>query len=261
MNQKTNRIFTSFFNYIFFLGCFTIGFAQTTTNTAAKKDSITPIKQKYGIRVGGDASKLVRTFLDNSYSGFEVCGDIRFTKQWYLAAEIGNEKKTTALEFINTTASGSYFKVGSDYNMHQNWLDMENLIYFGLRVGVSRFNQTLNNYSIYSKTHYWDPQYSSNTPLKHDGLSAIWAEVGFGFKAEIANNLYVGISIQLKRMVHEQSPSTFANLYIPGFNKTYDSAKLGAGFGYTISYLIPVLKKEKNSPKTSKKEEKEKENN
>ncbi len=35
----------------------------------------------------------------------------------------------------------------------------------------------------------------------------------------------------------------FDNLYIPGFNRTYDFSEFGAGFGYGISYLIPIYKK------------------
>jgi hypothetical protein len=42
-------------------------------------------------------------------------------------------------------------------------------------------------------------------------------------------------------------PEGFANLYIPGFNKTYENSKFGAGINYSISYFIPFYKSKGNS--------------
>jgi len=49
--------------------------------------------------------------------------------------------------------------------------------------------------------------------------------------------------VQLKRTLSEKEPDNFANLYIPGFNRTYDYSEFGVGYGYTLSYLIPIFKK------------------
>ncbi|MCB0427034.1 MAG: hypothetical protein KDD16_06970, partial [Mangrovimonas sp.] len=75
------------------------------------------------------------------------------------------------------------------------------------------------------------------------GLSAIWTEIIVGFKAEVLNNLYVGVNVQFKYMLTQDQPDNFENLYVPGYNKTYDSGRFGFGFGYNISYLIPLYKK------------------
>jgi hypothetical protein len=37
--------------------------------------------------------------------------------------------------------------------------------------------------------------------------------------------------------------NNFENIYIPGFGRTYDSTKIGTGFSYTLSYLLPIYKK------------------
>ncbi|MFO7719393.1 MAG: DUF6048 family protein, partial [Gillisia sp.] len=50
----------------------------------------------------------------------------------------------------------------------------------------------------------------------------------------------------VKRMVTQSTPSNFDNLTIPGFNRTYDDSSFGVGYGYTISYLIPLYKKAKD---------------
>ncbi len=72
-------------------------------------------------------------------------GDYRLSKNYYAAAEIGSEDKTTEDDRLNTTTKGTYLKVGFDYNVYENWLDMENIISIGLRGGFSTFSQELNS--------------------------------------------------------------------------------------------------------------------
>ncbi|WP_452224753.1 DUF6048 family protein [Lacinutrix chionoecetis] len=201
--------------------------------------------QKYGLRVGADVGKLIRTAVDDEYKGFEINGDFRLTKKLYLAAELGTEEKTTATDFLDVTANGSYIKAGVDYNMFNNWLNMNNMIYSGFRVGFSTFSQTRNSYTIYNQNQFWQPQFTNTESVEFGGLSASWLELIIGIKAEVLNNLFVGINAQLKGTLSEKNPGNFENLYIPGFNKTYDSGNFGVGYGYTISYFIPIFKKNK----------------
>ena len=202
------------------------------------------VKQKYGLRVGGDIGKLVRSFIDDDYKGFEISGDYRLTPKIYLAGELGIEERSIRNDYLDVTANGSYFKGGVDYNMYGNWLDMENLIYAGLRVGASTFSQNINEYTVYTTNQYYPP-FSSSESQEFKGLSAIWVELVFGVKAEVLTNLFVGFNVQLKGMVAEDQPSNFENLYVPGFNRTFDSGRFGFGFGYNVSYLIPIFKKNK----------------
>ena len=46
----------------------------------------------------------------------------------------------------------------------------------------------------------------------------------------------------LKKMISTKEPSNFKNLYAPGFNRIYLN-NMGIGFNYTISYLIPIIRK------------------
>jgi hypothetical protein len=217
------------------------------TSTLAQTDSIPSdslrYTQKYGLRLGSDVSKLVRTFLDEDYSGFEINGDYRLTRTLYVAGEIGFEENTTSNDQLNSTANGSYFKGGIDYNMYKNWLGMENMIYAGFRVGAASFKQTLNSYTVYQTNQSWPPT-TVNSGEEFNGLSAIWGELIIGIKAEVFNNVYVGLNAQLKGRITEKEPNNFENIFIPGFGRTYDSGSFGIGFGYNISYLIPLFKKE-----------------
>jgi len=218
-------------------------FSAGAQNDSIAQDSI-KYKQKYGLRLGGDLSKIIRTVIDDDYTGFEINADYRYSKNLYIAGELGTEEKTTSTEFLNSTAKGSYFKAGIDYNMYKNWLDMDNMIYSGFRVGASSFSQTINSYTIFN-TNQDFPQTTINESINHSGLTAIWAELIIGIKAKVLNNLYIGLNAQLKGRITETEPDNFENIYIPGFGRTYDSGRFGIGFGYNVSYLIPLYKKGK----------------
>ncbi|QNK79081.1 hypothetical protein H7F37_04955 [Winogradskyella sp. PAMC22761] len=222
----------------------TIAFAQQE-KTKTIKDTVV-FKQKYGLRIGADISKFALTFFDDDYSGFEIMGDYRLTKRIYIAGEIGNEERTLETDYINNTTKGSYFKAGIDMNFYQNWLDMENMIYTGFRIGAATFSQKLNNYTVYDVyNQYWDNQYSVEEGQEFNGLTALWAEMQIGLKAELFNNFYAGFNVQLKVLITEKEINNYENLYVPGYNRTYDSSRFGGGFGFNLSYLVPIFKKDK----------------
>ena len=229
------------------IGCLLVnGFLVAQNNTVITPSDSTVYKQRYGLRAGADLSKLVRTFFDNNYTGFEIMADYRLTKRIYLAGELGNEERTIINEVLNNTTKGSYFKAGADMNFYKNWLDMENMIYVGARIGASTFSQTLNSYNVYNTNNqYWNNQFNIEAGQTFKDLTALWTELIFGIKAEFLNNLYFGINVQLKYLVTEKAPNNFENLYIPGFNRTYDSGKFGSGYGLNVAYLIPIYKKNK----------------
>jgi hypothetical protein len=207
-----------------------------------KKDSIPPKTNRYGLRVGVDLYKLTRSLYDKEYKGIEFVGDYRLTKKYYLAAELGNENKTTDDDRLNFTTKGSYLKVGFDYNGYQNWLNMENIISIGLRYGASTFSQELNSYKIYNANPYFGEVPILPSGDKFNGLTASWIEVVAGVKAKVINNVYLGFSLRLNKLISNDKPTNFDNLYIPGFNRTYDG-DFGVGVNYTITYFIPIYKK------------------
>lgn len=226
------------------LFCCVSTYAQNDSIASATSDSI-QIKEKYGLRLGVDLGKIVRSQIDDDYYGFEISGDFRLKKKLYIASEIGIEEKNDITTYLDITTKGTYLKAGIDYNMYQNWLDMDNMIYTGFRIGASSFNHTLNNYQVYNTSQYWQSQLTSNQPQEFNDLNAIWVELVLGIKAELFKNLFMGVNVQLKGLISQTEPENFTNIYIPGFNKTFDSTKIGVGYGYTISYRIPLYKKNK----------------
>lgn len=226
---------------IFFISLLTtvVGFSQNE-----KPQDSTPQKTyRYGLRVGADLSKLIKTALNSDHSTFEINADYRFSKRYYIAGEFGNEKRTIDDTQVNFTTKGSYFKAGIDYNAYENWLDMENAIFTGLRYGVSSYSHTLNTHGIYNTDTFWNEINLVDTPRDFNGITSHWLELIVGIKAEVFSNLYLGVNVQLKSLIVNNEPDNFDNLYIPGFGKTYDGSNWGVGFSYTVSYFIPFYKK------------------
>lgn len=217
--------------------------AQTETDTVA-------YKERYGLRVGIDLSKPLRTLLQEDYSGLELLGDYRVYKNYYLATELGNESMKVSEGNLNVTDKGSYIKLGVDYNAYENWAGMENMIFIGLRYGFSTFSQTLESYAINTQrpgdqSSYFPPNIIDEAD-ETTGLTASWIELMAGVKVELFQNLYLGANVQLKRMVTQTTPSNITNLAVPGFGKTNDFSQFGVGYSYNISYLIPLYKKAKD---------------
>ncbi len=231
--MKYKRMLKYFTSILCLLFAMTL-FSQT-------KDSIV-YKDSYGLRVGIDLYNPISTLIDDNRKGLELVGDYRISKKWYVAAELGFMENTREEDFINFTTNGQYIKAGVDYNAYENWLDMENLIYIGLRYGYATFNQTLNSATVTSDPFL--PLQNVDTPIKYDNLNAQWAEFVVGIKAEVFNNVFMGFSFSGKKMISTKEPDNFKNLFVPGFNRVFLNNS-GFGLNYTISYLIPIYKKKK----------------
>ena len=232
--MKINRMLKFFISLISFL------FINITlSNVSLKNDTI----EKFGIRVGADIHKIIRSASNNDYTGFSFDADIRLKESIYISSEIGNEEKQINNYYINSTAKGNYLKFGAKFKLNKKDIGTQNITYSGLNIGFSGFNQTINSYTIYNTNSSTWGESVINEPINLNDLNALWFEILFGLKTEIINNLFLGFEIQLKNIISQKNKQEITNFYIPGFNRTYDSSGIGAGFSYTISYLIPVIKK------------------
>ena len=223
----------------YFISIITLLFVNITLgNVKTANDTL----EKFGVRAGLDLNKIIRSATHEDYSGFSLSGDIRLKESFYVFYEIGNEEKEINSNYINSSVKGTYVKFGVNFKLN-NDIRTQNIVYSGLRVGYSNFDQSINSYTIYN-THsiYWGES-TINTPINPTNLNALWIEFIFGMKTEILNNLFLGFELQLKKVIKQKNIQNITNFYIPGFNKTYDSSGLGAGFSYTVSYLIPIIKK------------------
>jgi hypothetical protein len=205
-----------------------------------EKDSIV-YKSAYGFRVGIDISKPIIGAIQNGYSGLEIVGDYRVAKRFYIAAELGFEEENTIEDYTNSTSTGNYIRIGGNFNAYNNWLDMNNEVFLGLRYGFSAFDQTLNSYTPNNGNTYFTSN-EVTIPLKTSDLKAHWGEFVLGMKVETLKNLFLGASFSYKIMMSVEDPENFKTLYVPGFNRVFES-NTGFGFNYTVSYIIPFVNK------------------
>ena len=197
------------------------------------------VKNKYGIRAGIDLSKQIR-MLTEEYSGLSIYSDIKIKERLFIVAELGNDQKTIETENINSKLSGSYIKTGFNYDLYNNLPGLNNEIYVGLRYSQSLFKNELIDYSIYNKNRFWNDQRILEYK-EFDNLRSSWIEFVVGFNSEIKNNLFMGLSLRLNRMLKQDIPENFTNLFIPGFNKVTENNNFGTGITYSIIYQIPII--------------------
>jgi len=231
--------------YLFFISILltSYSFSQEEEKKITPRDTLPP-SEKYGIRAGVDIAKIIRSSVADDYSGFEIVADYRVSSKFYASIELGKESLIRDEENVNVKGDGRYIRIGFDYNSYDNWYGMQNSIYVGLRYGFSTFDQTLNDYAIFTGTTYFGENRIIE-PVTEEDLSAGWIELVVGLKAELFKNIYLGVNVSLRSMVNEKTPDRFDNLYIPGFGRTNDFSSIGVGYGYNISYLIPFYKKKR----------------
>lgn len=229
-----NKILTFLFCTSF---CFFFGLNQSN----AQNDSLV-YKERYGVSFGVDLFKLARTSYDDNYAGFEINGDFRFTDEIYLAAEIGNDQFTYDETNLVVDSKGSYIKLGANYNFYKNWIGMQNQIYGGFRIGLSSYSQTLKEFNYYTTDNTFEPE-TQVVNREFNNLSAVWSELQFGLRVELFKNVYAGAHVQIKFLINETELQNFDSIYIPGFNVTNDFGSIGAGWGYSLRYLIPLKTK------------------
>tara|TARA_E500000331_G_scaffold160959_1_gene156007 strand:+ start:555 stop:1292 length:738 start_codon:yes stop_codon:yes gene_type:complete len=196
------------------------------------------------LRIGFDLFKPIKSSSDGDDLNYELVSDLQITENLYLAAEYGLIDRLIEDENINFNSNGSFLRFGFDYNMFKNWVGMDNSIYIGLRYASSNFSNKIESYNIRNSDSYFSNTVENDfETIDHSNLSGNWIEVVTGIKVEMFNNIYLGLSFRLNKLLSTKKPNNFDNLFIPGFNKVTDNNTWGSGFNYTLSYSIPLRKK------------------
>lgn len=218
----------------------TSAYSQEGNNTVLAGDSISKPVVNHSLRFGVDISKPILALFKKNYTGIEFVADYRLKNNYYIATEFGYETRTFDETNFSYTTKGSFYKIGIDYNIYENLIGMNNMIYVGLRYGRSDFSQEVLSYTTNTSNQYWNA--ASHSGATYDNLNASWASILFGLKAETFKNVFIGASLQINRLLSQKQPDGFQNLYAPGYNRI-GLNDLSASFNYTISYMIPFTKK------------------
>jgi len=214
---------------------------SNSTDTLIKKEKLLNINK---IRLGFDLLKPILSSSEGDNLNYEIVSDLQLTDNIYLAGEYGLVDKVIEDENINFNSSGSFLRIGFDYNMFENWIGMDNSIYIGLRYGTSNFSSKILDYNVRNKDSYFSNLVTNEfQTIEYSNLSGNWIELLLGIKVETFKNVYLGLSLRLNKLLSDKKPDNFGNLFIPGFNKVTDENTFGSGFNYTLTYSIPLKKR------------------
>jgi hypothetical protein len=189
-----------------------------------------------GPRIGIDLSRfLLPAFQNGNRHGWEIQADMPYKGNWFPTVELGMQWFDDKENGFHYLSNGAYGRLGVDVNIAKfESLKDNDLLFVGLRYGYSLFNQEVNNI-VYS--NYWG---DINASLPRRPISAHWAELVFGMKGEIFNNLFLGWSLRVKFPFYQTSDPQFKPYIIPGIGKT--TGEVPADFSFTLSYRIPLYK-------------------
>ncbi len=195
----------------------------------------------YGLRIGADILKPILSYTRSKFKAVEIVADWRLNTRWFFAGELGYTDKTIDEDTFNHTVKGSYIKMGLNYNLYTNWLNMDNELYLGFRYGFSTFSNQLNNYTVFQEGTYFTPRTITN-PIEYSNLNSHWVEFIAGIKVQVLNNLYLGFMLNLNKLISSKDAGSLKNTYSPGFGLISQNGN-GANINYTVSYRIPLYKK------------------
>ena len=216
------------FNYTFKLFlCFPLLISAQETKKDSLKESFIPT----GIRLGWEAIRTVRSFTDNSFTGWEGTVDIDF-RNYYLAAEVGSWSKNVLLSNGTYDNSGNYWRVGIDINMLKKD-PVKNMLFLGFRFGHSNYQEQLiysdtTDYGIFSKS------------LSNPKMKANWGEITTGLKVKVLKGFWMGYTARIKFLASFGKDQSLQSYDIPGYGLTYK--KPWWGFDYYLMYRIPIRK-------------------
>lgn len=219
-------------------------FSQTESELNDSLNTKNKILNINKISFGFDVFKPIKSSSEGDNLNYEIVGDLQITDNLYLAAEYGLVDRLIEDENINFNSNGSFLRFGFDYNMFKNWVGMDNAIFVGLRYGSSNFSNKIVSYNVRNSDAYFSNFVDNNyQTIDHSNLTGSWLEIVAGVKVETFNNVYLGFSLRLNKLLSTEKPENFDNLFIPGFNKVTDENTFGSGFNYTLTYSIPLSKK------------------
>ena len=182
-----------------------IGQTESNSNdTLIKKDKLLNINK---IRFGFDLLKPIASSSEGDNLNYEIVGDLQLTENIYLAGEYGLVDKVIEDENINFNSTGSFLRIGFDYNMFENWIGMDNSIYVGLRYGTSSFSSKILDYNVRNKDSYFSNLVTDEfQTIEYSNLSGNWIEILLGIKVETFKNVYLGLSLRLNKLLSDEKP-------------------------------------------------------
>ena len=213
-----------------------VGFAQQPADTTGigRKEMVEKEEFSFipeAIRVGLDVSHLVGNVVDPNRKYYELNTDVSFGR-YLLSADWGTGRQYRSADDLDYSVSGSYFRVGPDYNFIAD-SENNNALFVGLRFGRSSFGEELN-------TTFTVPGWDVLLVDPNRQTSAHWFEGVGGLKVRVWKSLYLGYTLRLKFGIKVHDDNLFTAYEVPGFGTVGDGTKFS--FNYHVAYRFPFRK-------------------
>jgi len=190
-----------------------------------------------GIRIGTNLSMPFQSFwTKGDRYGVEANVDFELKPNLYPVAEIGWEKMKMDQDYVKYNSSGSYLRIGLNYNLLESESKKEkDILYIGCRYGLSYATQQIESYTV--NNSYWNVENVVSGSFPSQNYHCQWIGLLLGLKGEIAKNFYMGWAIHYKVAVLKGN----LDMPIASFAPGYGNIEKGSAFDFTysIAYNIP----------------------
>jgi hypothetical protein len=210
----------------FFISAFLI-FLALLANGQEKKKISKPKKdfRPTGFRVGTDLIDIGKTIATNTFTGWEINGDVDFAN-YYFTVDVGKWGKDILIDNGDYTNSGTYYRVGVDINLLGKDPD-RNMYFIGFRAGHSVFNESVNY--TYVPPHLFSLLDTTST---NPNASGNWGELTTGLRVKIWKGLWLGYTARMKFVPTVTSNPNFVTYDMPGYGIVQNS--IWWGFNYQV---------------------------
>jgi hypothetical protein len=189
-----------------------------------------------GIRAGASVSRLLGSLLQEGTAAYELNGELLLDNRFFLAVDYGFSQlsrtdEDNTFQYKNT---GSYFRVGIDYNLLHPRTD-DDALFFGVRYAAAVFAQEL---EYIRSTPVW-----GEVPRSFEvrGLNTGWIELVAGIRAMVLKNIYLSPTVRFQLGGNfNDGGSGLAVAEVPGFGRANVSSR--ASYNLSVAYRIQFPK-------------------
>ncbi len=211
----------------------TTSFAQQDQEKKKRAKRADNFIRMEGLRVGMDLTRpLQHLWFAGDRLGTELSFDIELIPNLFPVLETGWETLKIDQDYLTYDASGSYTRIGIDYNFlaadHKKDMD---ILFIGLRYGFSFANQQVDSYKL---ENYWE---DVNHRFPKQKYNSQWFEILLGIKGELFNNLFLGWTIRGKLKTFQKDFDMPPVYFNPGYGKAEN--KFNFDFTYSVFYTLP----------------------
>jgi hypothetical protein len=206
------------------------------TNVFISFGQIDSTRHAGGFSIGIDVSRFFVSIWNPIQINLEFQGNVEIGKSFSITAEAGLLKSKFSKETYDYEINGTYYRIGSHFNLLKRNPDELSSIYIGLMYGFSPYWHMANHIEI--KDNYWGTDSGS---LPKNNLFSHWMEFNTGIQVEIFKNWLLGWEIRTRFRISRNEDPVMAPFIIPGFGKGENNFALG--ISYYIYYRIPYKKR------------------